>query len=162
MIFLSHWFLSLSWCPCLEILVKKIFPRSHKSNFHIRNSYVACSKLNPNPMYLNTYRIMPSSSERSLEASRLLSPSLSMHLCHVDMNSSPLPEPVLQHRLAPLIIANCTPLPLMNIVTLYRLSRLKSHFMRPLYALGDLYHSVSVLKPSHSLPVAASIILLLQ
>ena len=54
-----------------------------------------------------------SSSERTPEASRSSSPSVSMHLRHVDRNvsPSPSPEPVLQRRLAPLIIANRTPSP---------------------------------------------------
>jgi len=31
-----------------------------------------------------------------------------MHLCHIDRILSPEPELVLQHRLAPLVIANCS------------------------------------------------------
>jgi hypothetical protein len=34
-----------------------------------------------------------------------------MHLHHVDRNVSPSPDPVLQYRLAPLIVANRTPSP---------------------------------------------------
>ncbi|KIM37247.1 hypothetical protein M413DRAFT_448563 [Hebeloma cylindrosporum] len=54
---------------------------------------------------------LSSSSERTPEASRSSSPSISMHLRHVDRNLSPSPEPVIQHRLAPLIVANRTPSP---------------------------------------------------
>jgi hypothetical protein len=55
---------------------------------------------------------LSSSSERTPEASCLSAPSVSVHLRHIGRNISPSPssEPVLQRRLAPLIIANCTPL----------------------------------------------------
>jgi len=48
---------------------------------------------------------------------------------------------------------------LMNIVMLYQPKRAKA---RHSYAIGDLYHSTDVLKPSHSLPVASNIVLFLQ
>jgi len=54
---------------------------------------------------------LPSTSEHTPEASRSSSPSVSLHLRHVDRNLSPSPEPVLQHRLAPLIVTNRTPSP---------------------------------------------------
>jgi len=54
---------------------------------------------------------LPSTLEHTPEASRSSSPSVSMHLRHVDRNLLPLPEPVLQHRLAPLIVTNRTPSP---------------------------------------------------
>ena len=42
-------------------------------------------------------------------------PSVSMHLRHINRNLSPSPEPVLQHRLAPLIVTNRTPSPLPSV-----------------------------------------------
>jgi len=54
---------------------------------------------------------LSSTSEHTPEASRSSSPSVSMHLRHVDRNLSPSPEPVLQHQLAPLILTNRTPSP---------------------------------------------------
>ena len=52
---------------------------------------------------------LSSTSEHTPEASRSSLPSVSMHLRQADRNLSPLPEPVLQHRLAPLIVTNRTP-----------------------------------------------------
>jgi hypothetical protein len=59
----------------------------------------------------SSFNDVHSSSERTPEAPRSSSPSVSMHLRHADRNISPSlsPSPVLQRRLAPLIIANCTP-----------------------------------------------------
>ena len=58
---------------------------------------------------------LSSSSERTPEASHSSSPSVSMHLRHVDRNLSPSPEPVLQRRLAPLVVANRTPSPSLSV-----------------------------------------------
>jgi len=69
----------------------------------------------PSRILNSSFNDTHSSSERTPEASRMSSPSVSMHLRHVDGNilpsPSPSPEPVLQHRLAALIIANRTPSP---------------------------------------------------
>jgi len=58
---------------------------------------------------------LPSTLEHTPEASCSSSPSVSMHLRHVDRNLSPSPEPVLQHRLAPPIVTNRTPSPLPSV-----------------------------------------------
>jgi len=54
---------------------------------------------------------LPSASEHTPKASRSSSPSVSMHLRHIDRNLSPSPELVLQGRLAPLIMTDRTPSP---------------------------------------------------
>ena len=48
---------------------------------------------------------------------------------------------------------------LMNIAMLYQPKHAKACHS---YAIGDLYHSTDILKPSHSLPVASNIVLFLQ
>jgi len=65
----------------------------------------------PSRILNSTFNDTLSSSERSPQASRSSSPSISMHLRHVVRNFSPSPEPVLQHQSTPLIIANRTPSP---------------------------------------------------
>jgi len=65
----------------------------------------------PSRILNSTFNDIHSSSEPSPEAFRSSSPSVSMHLCHVDRKLSPSPEPVLQHRLAPVIIVNRTSSP---------------------------------------------------
>ena len=65
----------------------------------------------PSRILNSTFNDTLSSSERSPEASRSSSPSVLMHLRHVDRNLSPSPEPIFQPRLAPLIVANRTPSP---------------------------------------------------
>ena len=65
----------------------------------------------PSRILNSTFNDTLSSSERSPQASRSSSPSISMHLRHVVRNFSPSPEPVLQHQSTPLIIANRIPSP---------------------------------------------------
>ena len=65
----------------------------------------------PSRIFNSIFKDAHSFSERTPEASRSSSPSVSTHLRHVNRNISLLPslEPVLQRRLAPVIIVNCTP-----------------------------------------------------
>ena len=60
-----------------------------------------------------------STSDHTPVASRSSPPSVSMHLRHVDRNLSPSPEPVLQHRLAPLIVTNRTPSPSPSVAEMF-------------------------------------------